>query len=231
MGIFDIFKKKKEQPVSNMNMSAFGNNAETANSQQNMSQPDAFQLLNLEKGDILDLNKYSESLRKIRASAGWKIGDDSYDLDLCAYLCDETGRVFDTVYYNSTKSPSYGISLDGDDLTGSVSGQDNENIMIDFQLIPKKTKDIYIAVVIYEAQSRRQAFEQVRDAYIRLVDIESGNVEICRYSMSNSGGKNTAVLVGKLIRGNTGWSFNAIGTYSQDSIPTLRDKVSSMNRR
>lgn len=184
------------------------------------------QLLDLNKGDILDLTKYSESLKKIRAAAGWNINErygSDYDLDLCAYLCTPTA--VDRVVYYGHKNEK-GIFLDGDNLTGSSGGEnDDENIYVELDEISHHITKIIFAVVIYEASSRHQCFDKVQNAYMRLID-RSNEKEICRYRLSNDGGKNTAAVLAQLTRGMDGnWSFQAIGDYYKDSIGTLKNHV------
>lgn len=191
------------------------------------SNPDADTgILDLNKGDILDLNKYSETLTKVRASAGWRVnaglGQD-YDLDLCAYLVNKSGKLKDTVYYNNKKSK--GISLDKDDRVGSKKQQDNENIFVNLDKIPEDIETIYFAVVIYDADLYRQVFSHVKDAYVRLVDESDNNKEICRFRMTEDGGSNTAVLAAKLARGTNGWEFSGIGKYSKDTIQSLGNSI------
>lgn len=213
MGLFDAFKKKNTDS-SNV----------TTQTPTPISNP-GVQLLDLHKGDILDLTKYSSALTRVRASAGWDANDrgrDTYDLDLCAYLCEKDGSVYDTVYYGDKRAR--GIYLDGDNLTGEGEG-DDENIYVTLNEIPSNITSIYFAVVIYQASSKGQSFSNVHNAYIRLVDEASGEREICRYRMSEDGGKNTAVVAARLSRGTVGWEFKAIGEYTKDSISSLEDKI------
>lgn len=180
-------------------------------------------ILDLRKGDILDLTKYSSDLQKVRAAAGWDvnrgIGSD-YDLDLCAYMmCN--GRVVETVYYHEKRHQ--GIYLDGDNLTGSGDG-DDENIFVDLNRIPQNIDRIVFAVVIYQAHERRQRFGHVKNAYMRLVD-QMNDHEICRYRLTEDGGDNTAATLAALNKVNGSWQFEAIGTYSKDSIGSLGNKL------
>ena len=178
-------------------------------------------LLNLNKGDILDLTKYSDSLTKVRAAAGWKVnamGRD-YDLDLCAYMLIN-GEVDSTVYYRDRNHR--GIFLDGDNLTGSTGNNDDENIHVNLQELHPAVDEIVFAVVIYSAAERHQKFSNVKNAYMRLVD-ESNGKEICRYNLSEDGGDNTAVKLASLKKNANGnWSFHAIGEYSKNTIESLR---------
>lgn len=222
MGLFDFLKKnntRKEvgQPTG------FGNETVAAP----VTEFNGVPLLNLEKGQILDLNKYADNLKNVRASAGWKFNNRhgaDFDLDLCAYLSDGK-EIFQTVYYGKKGNRHDPIWLDGDDLKGSKKGNDNENIFVKLHELPRRTEEVYFAVVIYMAESKKQCFEPVRDAYMRLVDVDNGNKEICRFSLSENGGSNTAVLATKLFRKESGWSFEALGIYSCDSITSLMNKL------
>lgn len=221
MGLFDLLKKGA--PANNTYpQDAGSNNTDNAGSVPTYH---GTGLLDLEKGGILDLTKFSGSLRNhSRASAGWALNrmGRNYDLDLCAYLTDVSGRVINTVYYGDKNYR--GIYLDGDDLNGGGSG-DNENIFVNFQELPRDVAGVYFAVVIYEARARSQIFENVRNAYVRLVD--DNNCEICRFTMTEGGGDNTALLAAKLYRNGDHWEFKAIGEYSKDTIGSLGKKVSN----
>lgn len=207
----------------------FGNSgAETANtnaSPANTVAPTATPstgILNLNKGDILDLSKHAPNLTNVRAAAGWDVVEIGHnmDLDLCAYMMSR-GSVKDTIYYGNKHFS--GIYLDGDNLTGAGDG-DDENIFVNLDQIPCDVDTINFAVVIYGADSRHQSFTRVRNAYMRLVD-ETTKQEICRYRLSEDGGNNTAALLASLSRDGSDWKFTAIGNYSKDSIQSLSRRL------
>ena len=159
----------------------------------------------------------------MRAAAGWDVNQGAgsdFDLDLCAYLCSKD-RVVDIVYYGDKRSQ--GIYLDQDNLTGSGDG-DDENIHIELNNLQKSVDKIILAVVIYNAASRRQKFKDVQNAYVRLIDESNGN-EICRFRLTENGGDNTAVTFASLTKGNDGWSFKASGTYSKNTIESLKSNL------
>lgn len=178
-------------------------------------------LLDLSKGDILDLTKYN--LSNVRAAAGWDVhkgfGAD-YDLDLCAY-CFAGDTLLRTVYYG--RRTWTGIYLDGDNLTGSGEG-DDENIFVNLNQIPFNITKIIFAVVIFEANNRKQQFKNVKNAYMRLID-ELTNNEICRYRLTEDGTTNTAATLASLEKMNGVWQFHAIGEYSTDTISSLGNKL------
>ena len=201
-------------------------NTETGTTGQGNEIPsvNGMQLLDLNKGDILDLSKVSNSLTTVRAAAGWDVnkglGSD-YDLDLCAYLCTSRG-VKNTVYYRNKSA--HGIHLDGDNLTGVGDG-DDENIFVTLSKIDSDIERIIFAVVIYDASSRKQKFGNVKNAYMRLIDENTGS-EICRYRLTEDGGSNTAAILASLNKDESGnWSFEAIGKYTKGSISSIKDEV------
>ena len=70
---------------------------------------------------------------------------------------------------------------------------------------------IIFAVVIYEAEARKQIFGRVKNAYVRLVDEDKGDKEICRYNLSEDGGDNTGIIFAELSKQGNEWSFKAVG--------------------
>jgi tellurium resistance protein TerD len=216
MGLFDnLFTKKAEEP------------AQEATSQPTNSQPVG--MLNLKKNDILDLTKTSAHYDSLRLSAGWDInkkGGSNYDLDLFALLLDSKDKLTSVtnscVYYGNKKAT--GIELDKDNLTGEGDG-DDENIFINLTKIPPAVNKIILAVAIYDADSRRQSFQYVNNAYVRLVDTSNKKeVEICRYNLSNDGGSSTAVICAELFRNGSDWSFKAVGDFTKGSISKIKNK-------
>lgn len=179
-------------------------------------------LLNLQKNEFLNLSKTGINLTDIRVAAGWDVnhrGKD-YDLDLCSYPMDASGRILDTVYYGDKHYP--GLQLDKDNLTGEGDG-DDENIFVDFSKIPDKVQKIIFAVVIYQGASRGQTFGHVQNAFVRLVDQSvRPEKEICRFNLSSDGKDNTAVVFAEITRTTDGWTFSPIGDYYKSDISGLK---------
>ena len=180
--------------------------------QTKMEKPPAVPGLNLKKDGILNLDKVSPDLRNLRLAAGWDMvhfGSD-YDLDLCAYLLDSNGnpirRDNPCIYYG--KKHANGIYLDKDNLTGEGDGDDEK---------------IVFAVVIYNANGK--SFQGVKNAYVRLVNTDDGDREICRYNLTKDGGEHTAVVVAELYSDMGTWSFKARGEYENETIHSLAAKI------
>lgn len=172
-------------------------------------------ILNLSKGSILDLTKSNPSLNNVILAAGWdvnKSGSDNFDLDISAFLLDKNGRVTniqEQVIYFNNKEVS-GIKLNGDNRTGQGDG-DDETININLSKISNDIKKIVFCVTIFEAISKRQTFGMVNNSYVRLLDIDKDNKELCRFELKNEYATSTAIVFAELFRSDNGWSFKAIG--------------------
>lgn len=172
---------------------------------------DAF---NMTKGDTLDLSKGTPGLSKVFAGAGWdvKAGGPTMDLDLCAFLLGEDGKLSDGknfVYFNNKKSPCGSVSSRGDNLTGEGDG-DDEVLDIELDKVPVNVKEIVIAVSIFKAKEKGQSLKSLDNAFVRIVN-NADQVELAKYNISNFDNASANFVLGKLTRGADGWSFTAIG--------------------
>ena len=186
-------------------------------------------LLNLQKNDILDLSKKDPSLKNILLGGGWDVAKKGffgfgadYDLDLIALLLGEDGKLIKSsksvIYYNDMVGQ--GIKLHGDNRTGEGEG-DDEKISISLDKLPIECKKVVFAVTIYDAVRRRQSFSKVKKAYVRLVNEDKGNEEICRYNLTEDGGNNTGIIFAELFKENGNWQFKAIGKLLDATVSTL----------
>ena len=153
-------------------------------------------ILNLNKNDILDLTKRNPGLKKVSLGAGWDIANNGldYDLDIAAFLLDSNNKfntVSNIIFFNNKESQ--GISLAGDNRTGAGEG-DDERIRIDLESIPAHVQKIVFVVTIHEAQAKRQTFGMVENSYVRLLDEENNEREICRFNLKENGSTVTSVI-------------------------------------
>ena len=173
--------------------------------------------VSLRKGQKVDLTKGNPSLKKILIGLGWDTnkydGGFDFDLDAAAFLLGANGKVNsddDFVFYNNLKHKSGSVEHMGDNLTGEGEG-DDEEIKIDLAKVPANVEKIDFTVTIYDADTRRQTFGQVSNAYIRVVD-DVTQQELIRYDLGEDFSVETAVVVGEIYRHNGEWKFNAIGS-------------------
>ena len=182
--------------------------------------------VSLSKGQKVDLTKGNPGLSKIIVGLGWDTnkydGGADFDLDAAAFLLAANGKVAsdsDFVFYGNLKHSSGGVEHMGDNLTGEGDG-DDEQIKVNLAAVPASVDKIGFTVTIYEAESRKQNFGQVSNAYIRIVD-ETSNAELIRYDLGEDLSVETAVVVGELYRNNGEWKFNAIGSGFQGGLKAL----------
>lgn len=157
---------------------------------------------------------------------GWDVnafdsGAD-FDLDAAAFMVVENGKCpteKEFVFYGNLVHPSESVKHMGDNLTGEGDG-DDEQIQIDLSKIPANISKVAFTVTIYDAETRRQNFGQVSNAFIRIVD-ETTNQELIRYDLGEDFSIETAVVVGELYRHDGEWKFNAIGSGFQGGLAAL----------
>jgi tellurium resistance protein TerD len=169
--------------------------------------------LNLVKGQRIDLNK---SLKKLMVGLGWDVSKargQEYDLDATIFPIDTNNAVMgsDICFFNQQSVFGGAVRhLLGDNRTGDGEG-DDEAIGIDLNNVPANVSSLSIVVNIYDAYTRGgQNFGQVQNAYIRLVDEDTG-AEMARYDLTEDGSMFTAFELGRVYRHNGGWKFNATG--------------------
>ena len=176
-------------------------------------------VLNLQKNDILDLRKAEPGLKHVMLGAGWDVAKKGF---LIALLLDSNDKLINrgVIYFGNLRGE--GIYLHGDNRTGAGDG-DDEKISVDLDKLPSRCEKVIFALNIYDAVSRKQNFSKVKNAYIRILNEDNGNKEICRYNLSEDGGNNTALLFAELQRVNGSWQFKAKGELLQATVKSLAD--------
>ncbi|MEO5346366.1 MAG: TerD family protein [Magnetococcus sp. YQC-9] len=169
----------------------------------------------LTKGGNLSLSQHDPNLRRILVGLGWDVrasdGND-FDLDASAFLLTEKGKVPEErafIFYHNLKSPDGSVEHTGDNRTGGGDG-DDEVIRIDLEKVPATIRTVVITVTIHDASARRQNFGQVRNAFIRVINEETGQ-EILRYDLTEDYSTETAMIFGEIYRYNQQWKFRAVG--------------------
>lgn len=182
--------------------------------------------INLSKGQKVDLTKTNPGLKKIMVGLGWDVNafdtGFSFDLDASAFMVGANGKCIsekEFIFYGNLTHTSESVQHMGDNLTGEGDG-DDEQVLVDLSKIPSNIEKIAFTVTIYDAETRRQNFGQVDNAFIRIVD-EATGTELIRYDLAEDFSIETAVVVGELYRHNGEWKFNAIGSGFQGGLAAL----------
>ena len=159
--------------------------------------------LNLKKNDVLNLTKKNPGLKKVILGAGWdvaSIGQD-FDLDIAAFLLNSNNKVQnipdDVIFCNNMQGQ--GIYLEGDNRTGAGEG-DDERIRLDLEAISPHVQKIVFVVTIHEAQAKRQTFGMVENSYVRILDEERNEREICKFNLKENGSTVTSVIFAELYK-------------------------------
>lgn len=195
--------------------------------------------ISLQKGQKIDLTKGGGGgLRQVMVGLGWDEAQQSsgggflkglfggsepqaIDCDASAILCGANGKIVANdisqccVYFGNLRHSSGAIVHQGYNLTGEGDG-DDEQIMVNLSMVPASIDKIVFIVNIYDARARNQHFGMIRNAFIRLVNMDN-NTEICRYNLSDNYNNMTGLVVGEIYRKNGEWKFNAIGQPVQEA--------------
>ncbi len=179
--------------------------------------------INLKKGQRISLKKEAPGLTKVMCGLGWDVSESKglfgifkgsdFDLDasvLCLTNKDKLKSKSDVVYYGNLSHSSGSITHLGDNLTGEGDG-DDEQILVDLTAVPDEILKLVFVVNIYKARQRQQNFGQVKNAFVRLVNL-SDNKEIARYSLFGEEyeGK-TGMILAEVYRDQGEWKMEAVG--------------------
>ncbi len=182
--------------------------------------------ISLSKGQKVNLTKGNPGLSRVIIGLGWDINQfdtgGNFDLDAAAFLLNDSGKVTkseDFVFYGNLKHSSESVQHMGDNLTGDGDG-DDEQIKVNLSSVPPNITRITFTATIYEADSRRQNFGQVNNAFIRIYNEDNGE-ELLRYDLGEDFSIETAVVFGELYKNNGEWKFNAIGSGYQGGLAAL----------
>lgn len=171
--------------------------------------------ISLTKGGNVSLSKSAPGLKKLLIGLGWDAratDGAAFDLDACLFAVKEDGKVrsdADFVFYNQPKWEGDVIEHMGDNTSGAGEG-DDEAIRVDVSRIPVEIEKMVVAVTIHDAETRKQSFGMVSNAFMRVVNADD-NSEIARYDLSEDFSTETALIFGELYRKDTEWKFRAVG--------------------
>lgn len=187
--------------------------------------------VNLVKGQKIDLTKGNAGLNQIMVGLGWDPvtesrgffksmfggGEKNIDCDAAVMMLGANDRLAsnkDVIYFGNLTHASQSVRHMGDNLTGDGAG-DDEQIFIELKSVPANIEKLVFVVNIYDCAGRKQDFGMIKNAYIRIVDINTKQ-EMVRFNLSDNYSGSTALEVGEVYRRNGEWKFAAIGNGTQD---------------
>ena len=171
--------------------------------------------ISLSKGGNISLSKEDPSLVRMAVGLGWdqrNTDGQEFDLDASLFMLGDDGKVRsdrDFIFYKQLNSACGAIEHTGDNRTGEGDG-DDEEIFIDLSKVPADVQRLVVTVTIHDAEARRQNFGQVINAFMRVVNRDSG-VEVARFDLSEDAGTEVAMQFGEIYRNGGDWKFKAVG--------------------
>lgn len=184
--------------------------------------------ISLSKGGNISLSKEEPGLTNILIGLGWDTratdGAD-FDLDASAFLLADGDRVrsdADFIFYNQLRSADGSVEHTGDNRTGEGDGGD-EALKVDLSRVPADIQKIAVVVTIHDAETRRQSFGMVQNAFMRVVN-STGGREVARYDLTEDYSTETALIFGEVYRHNSEWKFRAVGQGYQGGLAPLARK-------
>jgi stress response protein SCP2 len=151
--------------------------------------------IELTKGERFNISRESPDFNKIAIALGWQVSETAQncDIDASVFMLGAGDRIPDERYflfYNNLSSPDGAVRHSRDNTTGQIEG-DDETIYVDLSKINSAIQEIVFVVTIHEGQEKNQNFSQVRNAFIRLYNSETG-IELFRYNLKEVFSQETA---------------------------------------
>jgi tellurium resistance protein TerD len=171
--------------------------------------------VSLVKGGNISLNREAPGLKSVFVGLGWDARETTgadFDLDASAFLLKSDGKVRgddDFIFYNNLVSVDGSVEHTGDNLVGGSEG-DDEVIKVNLETIPGEIQKISFVVSIYDAETRKQNFGMVSNAFIRIVN-QLDNSEIVKFDLTEDMSTETAMIFGEIYRHSGEWKFRAVG--------------------
>lgn len=198
--------------------------------------------ISLVKGAKVDLEKQAPGIHVFGIGCGWdpqsSVSSQSFDLDVSVMMLGENGKMRtgkDLVFFNNLKSPCGSVIHEGDNLTGDGEG-DDEVVWVDTAKVPADVKEMLFVINIYQGESKRQNFGQVKNSFIRVFDKASTGPKngkglpaesIVRYDLNEDFSVETGITIGRLYRHNGVWKFEAVGTGERGGLDTYKQKYAA----
>ena len=181
------------------------------------------EVVNLTKGESVNLTKAVPTLKKVYIGAGWdeKQSGATMDADLSLFTLNANNQVRgsdDFIYFGNLKNNSGSVVHHGDNLTGEGEG-DDEVISVNLEALDPGVTCVAVYLNIYQSAQKGQSLADIDNAHIRIVDEDSGK-EISRYDINEDLSGDT-LYFGELNRTEDGWTFTAKGETRTANLSTI----------
>lgn len=194
--------------------------------------------INLKKGSSISLSKNDAKLQNICVGLNWGCIEtkaffglmktkESVDLDGSVAVYDNQNNLIDLIYYGQLASKCGAINHSGDDRVGDENGDDgydNEVIQISLPKINPAAHQIIFFLTSFKGQD----FATIPFSKIRIFEGNTKEVKdvVATFNLSSESQfqHKVSMVMGKLVKGETEWSFLTIGeaTSGKDIDETLK---------
>lgn len=198
-------------------------------------------IIKLKKGERFNLSQASPDLKQVAIALGWEIatGFNTSDtnpqrceIDASVFALGSDGKIPDEkyfVFYNNSQSPDGSIVHSRTRKAGQNSG-DGETIYLDLEKLTAAVEEMVFVVTIHQGQTKHQNFSQIKNAFIKLCDRDTGS-ELARYDLTEAFSEETAVEFGRLYKKNETWKFQAVGQGYKTGLQSFVDKYHDENQQ
>lgn len=185
----------------------------------------------IKTGSSLNISGCEDEFDGIMIGIGWKqrksgllsrLGrNKSLDIDVSALMLSASGKLKskeDIIYFGNRSDAALSVVHFGDKKEGispDCELEDLERIAVYPYKISPRIDRVLFTVNIYDCIPRRQDFSMVDEAYIRAVEMGTGN-EILRYRLTEDYSRMTSLEAAELTRFQDGWKFTALGRAGRD---------------
>lgn len=139
---------------------------------------------------------------------GWNVKDTRIDMDISAFLLTANGRVPGDdwfVFYGSDLSPDGSVAF-----SNASNGYDRETIRVDLSKLRSDIERIVFVLTINEAIENGLNFSGVAEAYVRVMNEQTGR-ELVSFKADDCSCNVTSMTLCELYRKNGQWRFSAVG--------------------
>lgn len=189
--------------------------------------------IQLKKGERFNLSQESPNLTKVAIALGWHVEkglsgsktNDNYDIDSSVFMLGDDGKVPDEkyfIFYNNLQSLDDSLRHSGDNRSGQAEG-DDATIYVNLAKVNSVIEEMIFVVTIHEGQAKDQNFSQIKNAFIRFYDRDTG-IELARYDLQEDFSEETAVEFGRFYRKDGTWRFQAVGQGYKQGLQSFVDK-------
>lgn len=183
----------------------------------------------LSTGERFNLFQASPGLQKCAIALGWDLPNsgEAYEMDVSAFMLGEDGKIPNEqyfVFYNNVRSPDGSLRHANGNSSGKILG-DDETLYLNFTKLDPTIQEIVFIVTIHNAEERKQSFGDIKTAFIRLEDVNTGS-ELARYNLKEQFTSETALEFGRLYLKNGEWRFQAVGQGYNSGLQGFVDRYS-----